>query len=165
MWNEFCDPAQTTEVRIVESCGMKVALPEANVIGILPAAGQPEHVVERADGLAVMYMDDRYRPVVSLRQALCVETPAGHLPREDSVVVLRLGAQLFGLLVEDAEQPEVAMVMPTVTPAPAVSVFTQMLQMADGGILFSLNPIWLALTLNVPLPAAQEVDPTARLAA
>jgi chemotaxis protein histidine kinase CheA len=164
MWNEFCDPAKTTEIRVVESCGMAVALPEDSVIGILPVDA-PEHAIEHSGGLAMMYMDDRFRPLVSLHQTLCIEVPAGHTPREDAVVVLRMGAQLFGLLVERAREPERAMVLPTVTPAPALSVFTEMLQMADGGILFTLNPTWLALTLNAPLPAPRGAEPTERLAA
>ena len=165
MWNEFCGPAETTEIRVVESGGMAVALPEDSVIGILPAGSASEYSIERFAGLSMMYMDDRFRPLVSLREALCIETPAGHGAREESVVVLRMGAQLFGLLVERAREPERAMVLPTVTPAPVLSVFTEMLQMEDGGILFALNPTWLAITMSVPLPMPRCVRPIERLAA
>jgi hypothetical protein len=70
--------------------------------------------------------------------------------------VLRLEGQLFGLLVEEVREPEHAMVLPTVTPARSLAVFRQLLQMADGGILFELNPLWLALSIEVK-PARQVV--------
>jgi hypothetical protein len=80
--------------------------------------------------------------------------------------VLRLGNQLFGLLVEAVREPELAMVLPTVTPARSLAVFSQLLQMADGGILFALNPVWLALSIELPRPAAQvDFKPAFRLAA
>jgi chemotaxis protein histidine kinase CheA len=153
MWNEFCGPAEMTEVHVVESCGMAVALPESSVIGVLSL---DDYVIERVGGVTVMAMDDRLRPVISLRQALCVETPAGHRRSEDQVVVLRLEGQLFGLLVEQMREPEHAMVLPTVTPARSLAVFRQLLQMADGGILFELNPLWLALSIEVQ-PTRQEI--------
>jgi two-component system, chemotaxis family, sensor kinase CheA len=164
MWNEFCGPAEMTEIRVVQSCGMAVALPEDAVIGVLALADDPAHAIERIDGIATLYMDDRQRPLVSLKQALCVETAAGHARTEDVVVVLRMGRQLFGLLVETARAPELAMVLPTVTPQPTLAVFNQLLQMNDGGILFQLNPIWLALSIERPA-ARRGVEPTIPLAA
>jgi two-component system chemotaxis sensor kinase CheA len=150
MWNEFCGPAEMTEIRVVESCGMAVALPEHNVIGVLTLADDPAHKIERINGIPVMEMDDRLRPLVSLKQALCVATPAGDTRGEGKVVVLRLDGQLFGLLVETVREPEHAMVLPTVTPQHSLAVFSRLLQMADGGILFTLNPIWLALSIEAP---------------
>jgi chemotaxis protein histidine kinase CheA len=166
MWNECCDPATTTEIRVVKSCGMAVALPEHNVIGVLHPTDAPEHKIERIDGVLTMYMDDRLRPLVSLKQALCIQTPADHTRSEDIVIVLRLDGQLFGLLVEEAREPEQTMVLPTLTPQSSVAVFSQLLQMADGGILFALNPIWLALSIGASKPSARGgVDPAILLAA
>ncbi|MEJ0071242.1 MAG: hypothetical protein WDO24_23650 [Pseudomonadota bacterium] len=47
------------------------------------------------------------------------------------------------------------MVLPTVTPTVSSAAFRHLLQMADGGILFALNPIWLALSIEVPPGAAE----------
>jgi len=158
MWNEFCGPAEMTEIRIVESCGMAVALPEHNVIGVLSLADDPSLSVERFDGIPALYMDERLRPLVSLQQALCVAPAAGPAPREDLVVVLRLDGQLFGLLVEQVREPEQAMVLPTLQPQHSLAVFSQLLQMADGGILFGLNPVWLALSIELPMAARRRAD-------
>ncbi|MEJ0071243.1 MAG: chemotaxis protein CheW [Pseudomonadota bacterium] len=78
----------------------------ASVIGVLVLADHPENVIERVGGVSAMYMDDRFRPLVSLKQALCLDTPADHSAAEDRVVVLRLNGQLFGLLVEEVREPE-----------------------------------------------------------
>jgi chemotaxis protein histidine kinase CheA len=166
MSNEFCGPAEMTEIRVVESCGMAVALPEHSVIGVLPLAGAPAAAVERIAGIPTMYMDERRRPLISLKQALCIQTPTDHGDDEGIVVVLRLGGQLFGLLVEAVREPEPAMVLPTVTPLHSLAVFSHLLQMADGGILFALNPTWLALSIELPRPAALvDLKPAMRLAA
>jgi chemotaxis protein histidine kinase CheA len=166
MWNEFCGPAEMTEIRVVESCGMAVALPEHNVIGVLTLTDESAHQIERLNGILTMEMDDRFRPLVSLKQALCVTTPSGDAHDEDKVVVLRLDGQLFGLLVEAVREPEHAMVLPTVTPQRSLAVFSRLLQMADGGILFALNPIWLALSIEAPKPTAmRRVAPALKLVA
>lgn len=155
MSNELRGPAETTEIRVVESCGMAVALPEHNVIGVLPLADNPDHAVECIDGIPMMYMDERLRPLVSLKQALCVQPSADHPREENLVVVLRLGGQLFGLLVETAYEPEQAVVLPTLTPQHSLAAFSQLLQIADRRILFALNPTWLALSIELPRPAAR----------
>ena len=67
MLNEYC-PAKSLLVRTVETGVARYALPEQDVIGVLPADG--EYAIEYAGDMPTMMMDDRRRPLVSLREAV-----------------------------------------------------------------------------------------------
>jgi hypothetical protein len=133
----------------VESDGACFALPERDVIAVLPL---DDDTLERVCGLLAMGMDERYRPLISLRTALCQPAgPAG------TVVVLRIGDRLFGLLVDRAFAPVHAGVLPTLCAAPARATFSRIVRLDDGSDLAVLNPASL-------LAVAQPPD-SARLAA
>jgi len=151
MLQEHPCPRETIRVRVVESCGMAIALPAEDVVDVQPLMATPE-LLERTGDLRVMRLGGLSRPVVSLQQALCLELPADRVPREDQVVVLRVGTQLFGLLAERAHPPEPVEVLPTRQPAPRLAVFSMLVQRGDE-ITFVLNPIRLALsTGGTPMP-------------
>ena len=147
------DLATTTQIRIVESRGTTVGLPEDSVIGLLSLA-DPAHVLDRVNGMLTMHLDERDRPVIRLSDALRL-APTGAAP-ENQVVILRMGpmgSQLFGLLVERAGEPEQATVLPTRLPEPVLMPITQLVQLADGSIACTLNPIWLALSIGNEIDA------------
>ncbi|MBI3516447.1 MAG: HAMP domain-containing protein [Proteobacteria bacterium] len=140
MFNEFC-PSKTLLVRPVESCGARFALPEQDVIGVLPL--DAECCVEYAGDMLTMVMDDRRRPLVSLREQLCLDPSAANAA-EAVVVVIRIGPQLFGLLVERAAAPSSGTVHPTVDSATPFATFSDVVQLADGTDVPVLNPNRLA---------------------
>ncbi len=156
MLHEFTLPNETIQVCPVESGGAAFALPEAAVIGVMPL--DDNAVTEMVDGVLAMAMDDRYRPLVSLGDALCLP---GDPAAEQQVVVIRIGAQLFGLLVERAGAADTAVIHPTFEPASGFAMFSNVVRLADGRDVPVLNPARLALS-------AKRVEPTAtdlRLAA
>lgn len=154
MFNEFTVPNETLQVCPVACADAVFALPERDVIGVLPLDDQ--NALEQIAGVLAMNMDDRYRPLVSLRQTLC---QPGH-PTENVVVVLRVGAQLFGLLVDQALAPVRAAVHPTLEPASTLATFSHIVRLNDGRDAPVLNPANLALSAQHPEPA-----PVRRLAA
>ena len=140
MLTDFC-PSKMLLVRPVESCGVRFALPEQDVIGVLPL--DAECSVEYAGDMMTMAMDDRRRPLISLREQLCLDAGAA-TGAEELVVVVRIGPQLFGLLVERAAAPSSATVLPTVDHAPPFATFSDIVQLEDGDHVPVLNPNRLA---------------------
>jgi len=141
---------ETLAVCPVESAGACVALPERDVIAVLPL---DDDALDEICGILAVGLDDRERALISLRTALC--QPAG--PAQ-TVVVLRIGHQLFGLLVDQAFDPIYARVHPTVTAAPEQATFCAIVRLEDGRDVPLLNPDSL-------LESVQPKAPGGRLAA
>jgi chemotaxis protein histidine kinase CheA len=140
MLHEFTSDHETLEVCPIESAGTRFALLERDVIGVLTLGD--DCALEQIGGVLSMQMDDRQRPLVSLREALC-QPPH---PSETVVVVLRVGAQLFGLLVDQALPPTRAIVHPTMDASPAFSTFTHIVRLDDGSDVAVLATTSLALS-------------------
>jgi len=149
MLNEY-SPSTPLLVRPVESAGDVFGLPERDVIGVLPI--DEDCAIERAGGVLVMPMDDnRLRPLVSLGQALGRPSTAA----ERFVVVLRIGAQLFGLLVDRAFEPTNSTIYPDVRSALAFATCIHIVRLADGRDVPVLNPVSLAFTAQRPEPTRE----------
>src|SRR5579863_7971073 len=133
MLAQFTLPHETLQVCPVECAGTVYALPERDVIGVLPP--EDDHALAQIGDVLAMHMDDRYRPLISLRKTLCQPSHS----TESVVVVLRIGAQLFGLLVDRARQPSRAVVPPTLEPASALATFSHIVRLEDGTDVPVLN--------------------------
>jgi len=147
MFAQFTLPHETLQVCPVECAGAVYALPEDDVVGVLTL--DKDCTLEELGGVLSTWMDDRHRPLISLREALC--QPAH--PTENVVVVLRIGTQLFGLLVDQAHQPSRAVVHPTLEPVMALATFCHIVRLEDGTDVPVLNTIGLALSAQHPEPA------------
>ena len=159
MFHEFCElPLETLQVRPVVSCGNEFALPEDAVMGVLPLGGKAP--AQYVGGLLVMAIDNRLRPLVSLRETLCLDTASSDESGEQVVVVVRIASQLFGLLVEQVGTPERAIVHPTVDAGPPFALLSHVVRLDDGRDVAVLNPNSLAFTVRPAIPA-----PALRLAA
>lgn len=137
-------PIETIDIRVVQSCGMAVALPARDIVDVVPL-GDAGQSLERVGDLLVMRLDDRSRPILSLQQALCLEPAVASAAHEDLVVVVQVETQLFGLQVEAVSEPRAAIVLPTEKSAHGLAVFSNLVQ-HDNEVLFVLNPVRLALS-------------------
>ena len=143
MLNEFC-PNQTLAVRPVETRGARFALPERDVIGVLPLDADAR--VEEVGGVLSLVMDERTRPVLSLGDQMCLGRPRPGAA-ETQVVILRIASQLFGVLVEHAGEPCQATIHPTAERAPVFAVFSNVVRLTDGDDVPVLNPSRLAFSV------------------
>jgi chemotaxis protein histidine kinase CheA len=147
MLNEFC-PNQTLAVRPVETRGARFALPERDVIGVLPLDAATR--LEAIGGVLTLMMDERARPVISLGDQLCLKHPGAD---ETEVVIVRVGPQLFGVLVAQVGEPCRATVHPTRERAPVFAVFSDVVRLSDGDDVPVLNPNRLAFSVPTGAPS------------
>ena len=134
---------ETLAICPVESAGTRFALPQRDVIDVL--ALDDDRTLEQIGGVLSMTMaGGRHRPLISLRDVLCQPSaPTGNV-----VVMLRVGAQLFGLLVDQVFEPCRAVVLPMLDAAPAFSTFTQLVHLDDGSDVAVLGIANLALSIR-----------------
>lgn len=142
-------PGETITIRMVESCGTAVAVPAADIVKVLTLSGPDQ--VALIGGVMTMRLDGRARPVISLQDTLFVRPPAGAAAREDQVVVLEIGEQLFGLVAERVGIPERVEVLPTLRPVEPLSVFTALVRRGTE-VAFVLSPTRLGLSADAMLP-------------
>jgi hypothetical protein len=138
------DPVDTTDICVVESGGVAVALRDADVVCLLPRVAGPT-----VAGVPTMVVEGRPRALVSLREALCLDGGAD----EEIVVMLGIGDQLLGLTVERIHAREEAAVLPTLHPTYAMAMFAQLVQAGEAGVLSVLNPARLALCVGETTPS------------
>lgn len=140
MFHQFTPGHESLDVCPIESAGTRFALRERDVIGVLTL--DKDCTLEELGGVLSTWMDDRHRPLVSLRAALCQPMH----PNENVVVMLQIGTQLFGLLVDQAFEPTRAVVHPTMDPSSPLATFTHMVRLDDGSDVPVLNTTSLALS-------------------
>lgn len=130
---------ETTDICVVETNGIQVALRDADIVCLLSRDTGP-----RIGDVSTMVVDGRPRALVSLRETLCLDAGAP----ETIVVMLRLGDQLFGLTVERIHAVEEAAVLPTLHSTYPTALFSQLVEAGRAGILSVLNPSRLALCVG-----------------
>jgi chemotaxis protein histidine kinase CheA len=144
-------PAESVEIRPIGTDGALFALLEDDVIGVLPLDAGAQ--LERVDGALAMAMDDRLRPLLSLRDQVC-RPRAGAAAVEAQVVIVRIGAELLGLLVEWAGTPTHAVARATAVTDAAPALFSHVALQGGGRDLPVLNPLRLARSVASLRPRA-----------
>jgi hypothetical protein len=131
--------AETTDICVVETNGVQVALRDADIVCLLARAAGP-----RIGDVPTMVVDGRPRALVSLRETLCLDAGAP----ETIVVMLSVGDQLLGLTVERIHAVEQAAVLPTLHATYPMAMFAQLVEAGRAGVLSVLNPARLALCVG-----------------
>jgi hypothetical protein len=126
-------------------------VPAADIVSVL-TLGAGRDQIAPIGGVMTMRLDGRARPVISLQRTLFVQPPAGGTAREDQVVVLQVGEQLFGLLAERVGIPERVELLPTLRPVEPLSVFTALVR-RGAEVAFVLSPTRLGMSADGVMPA------------
>ena len=113
---------------VIGSAGERFAIPQISVVEIVLPGAQPDMVLDTIDGAPVLRLRNRLLPLVSLTRTLRLHTeadPSGDAAclAEKVVVVLTVGSQRLGLIVEhvfDTEEIVVKPVAPVIRNIPAV---------------------------------------------
>jgi hypothetical protein len=144
------NPNTLLSVRTVETCGVRFALLEDDIVAVLTLIGDDETALDRATVRDLV--SDMVLPVVSLGEQLFPTQTS----IENKVVVLRQNDDVFGLLVERAGKPAPATVHPVdeTDEAPSIAVLGETVRLADGTEVPVLDRDRLALCTLVPASTA-----------
>ena len=123
---------------IVECCGERFALPQSSVIELVSASGASGRAVEHINGSAVLRLRDRLLPLVSLQQLLQLE-PLPEPSSETCIVVARVGAFAFGVIVDRVFDTEEIVVKPVATVLRHLKLYSGATIMGDGAVILILD--------------------------
>lgn len=123
---------------VVECCGERFAMPQASIIELVSANGTAGRRIEQINGAEVLRLRDRLLPLVSLQALLGLEAPEG--PRgEACIVVARVGAFDFGVIVDRVFDTEEIVVKPTASILRHLKLYSGATILGDGAVIMILD--------------------------
>ncbi len=123
---------------IVECCGERFAMPQSSVVELVSASGASGRTIEHIDGTAVLRLRDRLLPLVSLQTLLGLQ-PADEPPTETCIVVARVGAFTFGVIVDRVFDTEEIVVKPVASVLRHLKLYSGATILGDGAVILILD--------------------------
>ena len=129
---------------IVEASGHRFAVPQFSVVELVRTGKASGHQVELINDTAVLRLRDKLLPLLDLAQLLSLEGAASTLERVANniltVVVIQIGARLFGVLVDSVFRTEEIVVKPMSSLLRDVSMFSGNTILGDGSVIMIIDP-------------------------
>lgn len=131
---------------IVESAGDRFAIPQLSVVELVQAETNSEHKIEHIKDTPVLRLRNKLLPLVNLSRLLGIK----HLDQEKAakevsedqgfIVVMQVGSQSFGVVVDSVFHTEEIVVKPMSTALRNVSMFSGNTILGDGSVIMIVDP-------------------------
>ena len=142
---------------IVECCGERFAMPQSSLVELVSASGGSGRTIEYIDGVAVLRLRDRLLPLVSLQALLGLE-PAGEPPAEACIIVARVGAFTFGVIVDRVFDTEEIVVKPVASVLRHLKLYSGATILGDGSVILILDLKGISVETGAGQGAAGVLD-------
>jgi len=146
---------------IVEAGGQRFAIPQLSVIELVRARAGSGHRIERIKDTSVLRLRDKLLPLVGLSHLLGLDKSAGDI-KSGFIVVIRVGSQAFGLVVDGVFQTEEIVVKSMSSKLRHIALFSGNTILGDGSVIMIIDPNRVAQAFggNVAsqLATAESVD-------
>ena len=133
------------------------ALPQVNVQEIVRVGSGPWHRLESLHGRPCLRLRGALIPVLPLSDVLGLEAGAGEV-----VVIIKIGAETFGLLVDGVFDTQEIIVKPVAPVLRHIAVFSGMTILGDGTVAMILDTVGLARAMGAaaspPMAALTESE-------
>jgi len=137
---------------IVEAGGERFAIPQYSVVELVRTGKANGHQVELINETAVLRLRDKLLPLLDLAQLLGLESDQAMFERLANnvltVVVIQVGARLFGVLVDSVFRTEEIVVKPLSSLLRDVDVFSGNTILGDGSVIMIVDPNALGATVG-----------------
>ena len=134
---------------IVESNGERFAMPQASIVELVSANGSEGRRIEQINGASVLRLRDRLLPLVSLETLLGLSGP--ETPRSDACIVVgRVGAFTFGVIVDRVFDTEEIVVKPVATLLRHLKIYSGATILGDGSVIMILDFKGMSLEAGAP---------------
>ena len=129
---------------IVEALGHRFAIPQYGVVELVRTGKASGHQIELINDTAVLRLRDKLLPLLDLAQLLHLEGASTTLERVANniltVVVIQIGATLFGVLVDSVFRTEEIVVKPMSSLLRDVTMFSGNTILGDGSVIMIIDP-------------------------
>jgi two-component system chemotaxis sensor kinase CheA len=132
---------------IVEAGGDRFAIPQLAVVELVRVRSNSEHRIERIKDAAVLRLRDKLLPLVHL--ATLLKIGDGDSRVEDGfIVVMQVGSQLFGLVVDSVFHTEEIVVKPMSSKLRNIPMFCGNTILGDGSVIMIIEPNGVAYRIG-----------------
>src|SRR5215469_2221597 len=126
---------------IVQVAGERFAVPQTAVVELVRTSDSTNgHRIERIKNAPVLRLRDRLLPLVVLADLFKLAQPHTEPSNERFIVVTQVGAQVFGMIVDQVFDTEEIVVKPVAPVTRNVAVFSGNTILGDGSVIMILDP-------------------------
>ncbi|MCK7613204.1 hybrid sensor histidine kinase/response regulator [Roseibium sediminicola] len=133
---------------IVEASGDRFAIPQLSVVELVRVQTNSEHRIERIKDTPVLRLRNKLLPLVHLSQLLDIYEGEDVEKAIDSdngfIVVMQVGSQTFGVVVDGVFHTEEIVVKPMSTMLRALDMFSGNTILGDGSVIMIIDPNGIA---------------------
>jgi len=144
---------------IVQAGGDRFAIPQLSVVELVRAQSNSEHRIERIRHAPVLRLRNKLLPLARLDQLLGIAGTASSEAEGGFIVVVQVGSQTFGIVVDAVFHTEEIVVKPMSTKLRHIPMFSGNTILGDGSVIMIIDPNGIAQAIGtgaaqVPEPAA-----------
>jgi two-component system chemotaxis sensor kinase CheA len=140
---------------IVEASGERFAVPQISVQELVRLTTNGENKLEDIHGTPVMRLRDRLLPLISLTKLLKLEENESSLSKKQ-VIVVEVGTQTFGIIVDRVFDTEEIVVKPVSPILKSIKLFSGNTILGDGSVIMILDPNGIANVVGKVADAQSE---------
>lgn len=141
---------------IVQVAGQRFAIPQLAVEELVRVHANSEHRIEHIKDSAVLRLRNKLLPLVHLRTLLKLDDAAA-TPEKGYIVVMRVGAHPFGIVVDGVFHTEEIVVKPLASKLRHIGMFSGNTILGDGSVIMIIDPNGAAQALGTALNATETV--------
>jgi len=140
---------------IVEAAGERFAIPQVSVLELVRAGGGADHRIERIKDTPVLRLRNRLLPLLYLREVFRL----ADADRDSGfVVVIQVGSQVFGAVVDGVLHTEEIVIKPMSSKLRHLAVFSGTTILGDGSVIMIVDPNGIAQALGRAAQTAQAAE-------
>ncbi|WP_316860537.1 chemotaxis protein CheW [uncultured Cohaesibacter sp.] len=128
---------------LVEASGDRFAIPQLSVVELVRVQNNSEHKIERIKDTPVLRLRNKLLPLVHLSNLLGIEQKEDadiELNDNGFIVVMQVGAQTFGVVVDAVFHTEEIVVKPMASMLRHLTMFSGNTILGDGSVIMILDP-------------------------
>jgi two-component system chemotaxis sensor kinase CheA len=143
---------------IVEAGGERFAIPQLSVVELVRVHAKSEHRIERIKDAAVLRLRNKLLPLVRLSSLLKLDGDKA-IPDKGFIVVIHVGAQRFGVVVDGVFHTEEIVVKPMASKLRDIAMFSGNTILGDGSVIMIVDPNGVSQEIGtVASTAAAQAD-------
>lgn len=143
---------------IVESSGQRFAIPQLAVVELVHTGSGSVTKIERIKDTPVLRLRDELLPLVSMSEVLGLVTADDPSDTEGFIVVVQVGSQRFGIVVDAVFHTEEIVVKPMSSMLRGISAFSGNTILGDGSVIMIVDPNGIARQVRTDVAGETKRD-------
>jgi two-component system chemotaxis sensor kinase CheA len=142
---------------IVESAGERFAIPQIAVVELVRARANSDHRIERIKDTPVLRLRNKLLPLLHLRKLLNITDGQELDPENGFIVVMQVGSQTFGIVVDGVFHTEEIVVKPMSTKLRHINMFSGNTILGDGAVIMIIDPNGISQSVGNSMSAQSDM--------